>query len=145
MKLFFSNKVSFLELIIKRLIGEGFFENGLYYLNKEKYNFNTKKEKKLSILWHKRIGHPFDKILRCIFDFKILDCNNCEIYKLEKHTRLPFDLSNYKSNKPFELVHSDVWGPAPIESFNGYRYFVIFIDDFLKTTWLELKRVLNCC
>jgi Integrase core domain len=45
-----------------------------------------------------------------------------------------------KVKKPFELIHSDVWGPAPIESFNGYRYFIIFIDDFSKTTWLYLMK-----
>ena len=60
--------------------------------------------------------------------------------KLGKHTRLPFHLSSSKSEKPFELIHSDVWGPAPIESFNGYKYYVIFIDDFSKTTWLYLLK-----
>jgi GAG-pre-integrase domain len=118
--IFSSNNVIFQELTSKRLIGEGFCENGLYFLNKEKYIFNTKNEKELSTLWHNRIGHPSDKILKSIFDFKGLDSSNCEIYKLGKHTRLPFDSSNYKSKKSFELIHSDVWDPAPIESFNGY-------------------------
>jgi transposase InsO family protein len=40
----------------------------------------------------------------------------------------------------FELVHSDVWGPAPIILYNDYRYYVIFIDDFSKTTWLYLMK-----
>ena len=38
---------------------------------------------------------------------------------------------------PFELVHSDVWGPSRESSF-GFRYFVTFIDDCTRTTWLYL-------
>ena len=53
---------------------------------------------------------------------------------------MPFKLSSCKSGKPFDLVHSDVWGPAPINSYNGYKYFVIFIDDFSKITWLYLLK-----
>jgi hypothetical protein len=33
-----------------------------------------------------------------------------------------------------------VWRPAPIESFNGYKYFVIFIDDFSKETRIYLLK-----
>jgi hypothetical protein len=40
----------------------------------------------------------------------------------------------------FELVHSDVWGPAPIISYNDYRYYVIFIDNFSKIIWLYLMK-----
>jgi transposase InsO family protein len=35
----------------------------------------------------------------------------------------------------FELVHFDVWGPI-IESFDGYKYFVTFVDDFSRVTWI---------
>ena len=54
--------------------------------------------------------------------------------KLEKHTRLSFHLSKSKSEKPFE------WGHTPIESFNGYKYFVTFIDNFSKVTLLHLLK-----
>jgi hypothetical protein len=57
-----------------------------------------------------------------------------------RKTHLPFPLSKCKSKKPFELIHSDVWEPAPLDSFNGYKYFVIFIDDFSRTTWLYLLK-----
>jgi Integrase core domain len=45
-----------------------------------------------------------------------------------------------KSKGIFELVHSDVWGPAAVESYNGFKYFVIFIDDFSRTTWIYLMK-----
>jgi Integrase core domain/GAG-pre-integrase domain len=122
------------------VIGEGYLQNGLYNVGERKYNFNIKKDEELGKLLHKRIGHPSDRVLKCLFDFPKLDCSSCEICNLGKHTRLPFKLSNCTSNEPFELVHSDVWGPAPIDSYNGYKYFVIFIDDFTKVTWLYLMK-----
>ena len=91
-------------------------------------------------LWHRRIGHPSDKTLKCIFEFSNLDCSNCEVCKFAKHTRLPFVTSNSKSSTIFELVHSDVWGPAPVDSYNGFKYFVIFIDDFSRLTYIYLLK-----
>jgi len=38
---------------------------------------------------------------------------------------------------PLEIIHSDVWGPAPI-SVGGYKYYISFIDDFTKFTWIYL-------
>ena len=33
---------------------------------------------------------------------------------------------------PGELIHCDVCGPFEIPSFRGYRYFVLFKDDFSR-------------
>ena len=89
-------------------------------------------------------GHPSDKILNSILDFNILNCINCEICKLAKQTKLPFSLSTSKSEVVFYLVHSDFWGLAPINSYNGFKYFVLFIDIFQsKPTcyiYLNLKK-----
>jgi hypothetical protein len=50
-------------------------------------------------------------------------------------TQFPCPNSCTKSIAPLQLVQSDVWGPAPITSINGTRYYVSFIDDFSKFTW----------
>jgi Integrase core domain len=122
------------------VIGEGYLQNGLYNLREKKYNFNVKNHEELGRLWHKRVGHPSDKILKCLFDFPKLNCSSWEIFNLGRHTKLPFKLSNCNSNEHFALVHSDVWGHAPIDFYNGYKYFVIFIDDFSKVIWLYLMK-----
>jgi hypothetical protein len=33
-------------------------------------------------------------------------------------------------------IHSDIWGPSPIPSLGGRRYYVMFTDDFSHHTWL---------
>jgi hypothetical protein len=126
--------VIFQELISKKVIGKGLMKNGLYYLNYEKLNLNIRQEDQLSTLRHRRVGHHSDKVLKKLFGFSNIDNSNCEIYKLEKSTKLPFKISSCKSEKPFDLIHSDVWSPAPIVLFNGYKYFILFIYDFSKTT-----------
>jgi len=39
----------------------------------------------------------------------------------------------------FELVRSNVWGPT-IESFDGYKYFITFVNDFSCVTWIYLLK-----
>jgi hypothetical protein len=36
------------------------------------------------------------------------------------------------------LIHSDV--PASITSFNGYRYYILFVDDYTRFNWLYLLK-----
>jgi hypothetical protein len=55
-------------------------------------------------------------------------------------TRPPFSLSLSKSNAHFELIHSDVWGPSSIDLYNNFKYFITFIDDFSRATWLFLLK-----
>jgi len=72
-------------------------------------------------VWHKRFEHPSDKVLNSLLNFP-RKCIRCDICKLTKQTRLPFSLSISKSEASFELIHSDVWGPAPTNSYNGFKY-----------------------
>lgn len=37
-----------------------------------------------------------------------------------KSHRLAFPVSLTHTSAPFELIHADVWGPAPITSFSGF-------------------------
>jgi hypothetical protein len=43
------------------------------------------------------------------------------------------------SKAPLELVFSDVWGPAP-NSVGKNNYYVSFIDDYSKFTWIFLLK-----
>ena len=47
---------------------------------------------------------------------------------------------NKRASTPFELVHSDVWGPCPVLSPTWFKYFVTFVGDFSRVTWLYLMK-----
>ena len=56
-----------------------------------------------------------------------------------------FPSSQSKSVNPFDLVYSNVWGPSHILSMNGYRYYLIFVDDFTRFIWIfPLKTKSEC-
>jgi histone deacetylase 1/2 len=50
---------------------------------------------------------------------------------------LAYPKPNSVSSKPFDLVFTDVWGPAPT-SVGRHDYYVSFIDDFCKFMWIYL-------
>ncbi|PKU83090.1 Retrovirus-related Pol polyprotein from transposon TNT 1-94 [Dendrobium catenatum] len=97
--------------------------------------------KKPMMPWHNRLGHPHFKILNLVskcnpclnIDFNKFSCSSCILAKGHK---LPFESSENRRHIPLEVVHSDVWGPAPVESLQGYRFYVLFIDDCTRFTWL---------
>ena len=61
-----------------------------------------------------------------------------------KQIALPFNNSVSHARFPFDLIHYDVWGPSPITTQGGLRYFVIFVDDFPDIlVFISLKIVLN--
>jgi transposase InsO family protein len=45
-----------------------------------------------------------------------------------------------RATKCFDIIHSDVWGLTPIISHAHYKYFVIFIDDYSRFTWVYFLR-----
>jgi Integrase core domain len=125
-------------------IGAGFLKkNGLYYLKepKNKCHVSLSPINREKIL-HWRFGHSSDQVLNNLFSYN-LEYINCDVCKLAKQTRLSFSLSTSISKAEFVLVHSDVWGPAPVDSYNHFKYFITFIDDFSRTTWVYLLKGKN--
>ena len=94
-------------------------------------------------IWHNRLGHPSSAIFKKTLhnnslvhsdkQFTSFFCSDCAIGKNHK---LPFTTSTSSASVALTLVHYDVWGPAPTSSVNGYRYYVLFVDDFTKYNWL---------
>jgi hypothetical protein len=61
----------------------------------------------------------------------------CDACQRGKSHQLPFLKLSSVSQAPLELVFSDVWDPAPT-SVGQNNYYVSFIDDFSKFTWIYL-------
>ena len=36
----------------------------------------------------------------------------------------------------FELIHSNIWGPSSISDIGGSRYFIVFVDDYSRYSWI---------
>jgi hypothetical protein len=65
-----------------------------------------------------------------------LVCDSCQ--RAKSH-QLLFPNSSSVSQAPLELMFFDVWGPAP-SSVGRFKYYVSFIDDHSKFTWLYLLK-----
>jgi len=64
----------------------------------------------------------------------------CDVCHFAKHRKLLFPESCNKAEKPFDLIHFDIWGPISISSIHNYSYFLTAIDDFNRYTWLTLMK-----
>jgi transposase InsO family protein len=53
-----------------------------------------------------------------------------------KNIKNPFPKSDNKVEGILELIHSYVCGPIPSTSLSGYVYYVLFIDDYFRKTWV---------
>ena len=94
------------------------------------------------LLIHSRLGHPsLSKFQKMVPRFSTLSSLACESCQLGKHTRVSFPQRlNNRATSPFDLVHTDVWGPCRTASTLGFQYFVTFIDDYFRCTWLFLMK-----
>jgi GAG-pre-integrase domain len=126
-------------------------KQGLYYLNLIPSSTTTSSPKaylgirSTTNIWRARLGHPSSSTtirvinsnsLPCIREI-FLFCNDC--IKAKAHV-LPFSYSSSITSSPLELIHSDVWGPSPLNSSHGYKYYVTFIDDFSNFTWIYFMK-----
>lgn len=102
-------------------------------------------------LWHQRFGHSSPSMMneakkegRLLggpnpsIEFKTLThCQGCDIGKMKNQTYKPIS-SHHK--EMLSLIHSDVCGPMKVESLGKARYFVIYVDDYSRKTFVYFIR-----
>ena len=49
---------------------------------------------------------------------------------------MPFPNFETTYREPLQLVEYDLWGPSPIFSNHGYKYYVIVVDVYSRFTWI---------
>ncbi|GJY60618.1 putative ribonuclease H-like domain-containing protein [Tanacetum coccineum] len=124
------------------IIGRGTERQGLYYID-ELITSGTVMlahgtSEREAWLWHRRLGHPSSSYLHTLFP-KLFPLNkpiSCETCILAKSHRQTFKPSNTRVKVPFSLIHSDVWGSALVIRGQSFRYYVIFVDDCTRMTWI---------
>jgi hypothetical protein len=106
----------------------------------------------LSKIWHERFGHLNYHSLQqlcnqqMVNDLPLVSCRDgvCASCVLDKHHRDSFDKrASWHASSHLQLVYNDLCGPLSSPSFSGCKYFLTFIDDFSRRTWvylLKLKR-----
>ena len=64
--------------------------------------------------------------------------NPCDYCLFGKQQRLSFQKNSTRKLEKLELVYSDVGRPMEVDSLGGNKYFVTFIDDASRNTWVYL-------
>jgi hypothetical protein len=90
-------------------------------------------------LWHRRMAHLHFGVLGHLRQaviglpkFTTEKHDLCKGCAMAKYARRPFPQNEHKSKGVLDLIHFDVCGPISVESVSGFKYFVLFIDDYSK-------------
>ncbi|KAA0054937.1 Beta-galactosidase [Cucumis melo var. makuwa] len=107
-----------------RTIGTARYSRGLYILNDDTF------------------GHPNFTYMKYLFSHLFLKIDvsslSCDMCIRAKQHRVSFPSQPYKPTQPFTLIHSDVWGPSKVTTSSRKMWFVTFIDDHTRLTWVYL-------
>jgi hypothetical protein len=133
-----------------KILHRGHCVGGLYplisslFASDEKSAFHITKPSQAK--WHSRLGHPSSQIVMQVINTNKLPFDKessvesiCDPCQRAKSHQLPYPISNSVSVAPLQLIFSDVWGPASM-SIGRHHYYVSFIDDYSKFTWIYLLK-----
>jgi GAG-pre-integrase domain len=128
-----------------KILLHGILHNGLYriipFSSSPQQHSIFQASHSSSEIWHARLAHCFSIILDSLRKAQAISikpqssfsfCSSCSKAKAHK---LPFLPSEAAATQPLEVVHYDLWGPAPVVSNKGNRYYVLFTDEFIRFTW----------
>jgi hypothetical protein len=102
-----------------------------------------------SRIWHERFEHLNFRYMQQLSKKKLVDGlpdihfskGVCEGCVLEKHPQEKFDKGkSQRASAPLDLIQSDLMGPFPHPLINKVRFFLIFVDDFSRFTWIYFLR-----
>jgi hypothetical protein len=101
----------------------------------------SKKRKRIdnssSKLWHCRLGHISRGRIKCLVQRSILpplefseleQCIDCIKGKFVKQIKK----GAKRSSRILEIIHTDICGPFPVASMDGFDSFITFIDDYSR-------------
>ena len=69
---------------------------------------------------------------------KLEFCEPCTIAKMKQ---LPFELAKEVwTTRPLQMAHTDVGGPITPASREGYKYWMVIVDDFTRFPWVYFMK-----
>jgi hypothetical protein len=121
----------------------GVQENNLYRLTIRPVQVLLHDTISLSELWHRRLVHIYyralpalGKMVTRLLEIQIHNKGVCKGCALVKNVKGSFLSNDNRSKEILDLIHLDVCGPMTVASLNGYLYYVLFIDDHSRKTWI---------
>lgn len=100
-----------------------------------------------SELWHRRYGNlnykilpSLNKMVTGIPQLKEEHEGVCKGCALNKNVKKPFTSGDTRHKEILDLIHSDVCGPMSEKSLGGHHYYVTFLDDQSRKTWIYLLK-----
>lgn len=126
------------KVFLKGTVKDGLYQlSGATQTNKHSCVYLSVKES-----WHRKLDHHNNKALDRVSK-KFNERNSpsdqlefCEACQLGKSHMFPFKPSSSHAQEFLELVHTDVWGPAPVNSIYVFKYYVHVVEDFSRFTWI---------
>ena len=97
------------------MVGKGSRLHDIYVLHVAESQMPSMVNQVSAEMWHNQVGHLSLKTLQTLKDaLEFSDYKNkkvCFICPLAKQKRLPYVSHNRLAEKPFDIVHGDIWGP----------------------------------
>ena len=105
-----------------------------------------------SWLWHLRFGHLNFGSLKTLVNEDMVHglpkinhpnqlCEGC-LFGKQARKSFPTEATS-RASKPLQLVHADVCGPIKPSSHGKANYFLLFIDDYSRKTWVYFLKAKN--
>ena len=93
-------------------------------------------------LWHKRLCHMGEKDMVKLCKSNVLsDMSNphlkkCDQCFVKKKSKVSFDVHSPRRLEILDLVHCHLCGPMKTRTIGGSAYFLSFVDDHSRKTWV---------
>ena len=92
--------------------------------------------------WHRRWGHlnQADVVKNATETVGELD-DVCNMFALAKITKIPVPrVAKTQAEETLERVFTDVMGPFRVESLSGFRFCIVFADQYTKFVFVDLLK-----
>ncbi|XP_003377993.1 retrovirus-related Pol polyprotein from transposon TNT 1-94 [Trichinella spiralis] len=137
------------KVLRQHILGTAMQYNGLYQLNRCDHWAMAMQD--IPDLWHRRLGHLSRRSMKLLQDGQATGIPSDAITKTDcvtclkgKKCRSSFSkLATKRSKDVLELVHSGICGPLQVAFVGGARYFLSFIDDFSRKSFVYFLKHKN--
>lgn len=125
------------------LVAVALVVNGVYKLRTPKFALTASAVS--GDMWHRRLGHInsnyLNKMPSAVQGMNLqekvdISKSSCSVCCEGKQSRLPFNCVGIRSKEKLQVVHTDICGPMEVRSIGGSRYFLLFLDDYSRMTFV---------